>query len=271
MHKAQGRREPEEKIEYFTRAIRTWRPTHSRTLLANCHFGRGEAHYRQAEFALAQADIAEAAKLDSGAPRARLLHGKILLRLREPRKAAREFEEYRGMTDEWEGELLLGLAHERAGHYQSAEQNYRKALEKNPQDFRPAVGLGRVMRHKKKSRQALDWASQAEGLSPKPRPDVLELKAQAEEDLGFIEKALKDMDQSVALYRENLESLKRGAAALEERLEAEENLARALEQHRKLQPRRARHPQTKPRPDPKPVEKKYPKIKKEAGERIYGF
>lgn len=207
LRKAQSRRESSEKVEYFTRAIRAWEPSHGQTLLATCHFLRGEARYELRAFPEAEPDFTKALELDPANARAHFLRGSLRLKGGRPRDAARDLREYAALRPEdAEGWLALGDA-QLALDPAAALKAFARAQELAPADFRPSLGQARAWMSRKIWDKALEALDAADALARRRSEEVLAQRATCHAALGRHEAALADYGKSLALYERRLSEL----------------------------------------------------------------
>jgi len=227
LRKAEGRGEAEERIEYYTRAIRAWQSSHGAALLANCHFRRGEARSRLGGLSEALPDLAKAMDLDPRNAGAHFLRGRILLRLGRPQEAARDLAEHSALRpEEPEGFLELGKASLRADRPQAALRAFERARELAPSDFRAALGEARVWVARRRWERALRSLEMAQELARGGSPEVYGERALCELARGQNQKALAAFSQALALGEERLQDLRRSNAHPLEVGQAQEDLAR---------------------------------------------
>lgn len=218
MHKAEGRKEPEERIEYYTRALRAWEPSDGNSLLANCHFRRGEARFERWEFDEAEPDLSKSIELDPGNARAYLLRGRITLRRGKASDAAKDFSAYTVFQPgDVGGYLSLGEARQKIGQFNAALRAYDRAASLDPSDHRPPLGVARAWMARKRWHEALESLDKADEAARRSSPEVLTERAVSLVALGEHRKGLADYDAAVALYDRRLQDLQRSrtlAAAL---------------------------------------------------------
>lgn len=219
VRKADSRSETEEKVEYYNRAIRAWSPVHAKTLLAHCHFRRGEAYFMRFELDRAEPDLTKAVTLDPRNARAFLLRGRLNIFLERFAKAARDFAEYNAVSarEEAEGYWRLGEAERLAGRGVAAQKALARALELDPEDYRPPLGQARMLLSQSQPAQALEKIAAAHRLSGKADPEILALKGRA----GFLARALSlapeavaDLNAAIDLFEARLTDHERSGDAL---------------------------------------------------------
>lgn len=220
VRKAETRKEPEERVEYLTRAIKEWSTAHPRTILAACHLGRGEARVELWEFKDSEPDLSRALELDEGASRAYRLRGRARLKLGRAAEAARDFSAYAAFKPEdAESWLDLGEAELARGDAAAALAAYAKADQQEPGDWRAALGAGRARMLEKDWRSALERLDAAEAASKNKAPEVFLERAVARVALGRHAQAVEDYSSALPLLERRSESMRRGRAparALEE-------------------------------------------------------
>lgn len=196
--KAEARREPAERVEWFSRAISAWTEAHGRALLANCHLRRGEAYAELGQEARALADLDKAAELDSRSAPAYLLRGRLRLKQGKAKAAARDLSEYAALAPEdIEGFLLLGEARRKAGELAASLKAYASAAQLEPLDYRPALGRGLTLM------KARDWSEAERAL------DLAVRLSKSREPQAFIERAvtrvaLRRKEEAVSDYTDAL-------------------------------------------------------------------
>ncbi|MDD5627473.1 MAG: tetratricopeptide repeat protein [Elusimicrobia bacterium] len=222
VRKAGSRQEPEERVEYFARAIAAWTPSHGPGLLAACYFGRGEARYDAGDFARALPDLAQALEGDLNNARALFLRGRILLHqtlmaeepsTRRAADAARALEEYAALRPEdAEGLLALGRAQILAGRAAEARASFERARRLEPSDPRPELGLGRAWLAERSLSRARESLDAAEALARGRDADVLTERARCRLAHGDELGARADYDRALPRHEELLQDLARGRA-----------------------------------------------------------
>lgn len=209
MRKAQKRKDLPERLEYFTRAIRAWTPEDGSTLLADCHYRRGETLARFDHLEEAEPDLSRAVELDPLNLPARLLRGRLRLLLGKPAAAAADLRAAAAAGESVEAWVLLGTALASCGDPHSALAAYARAAKDAPQDHRPALGRARLRLDREDWRGALEELAVAEALSRRD-PEVYAAAAEAEAALGRHERALERYDEAVALYQPRVHEAERG-------------------------------------------------------------
>ena len=213
MHKAEGRREPEERIEYYSRALRAWEPSDGSELLANCHFRRGEARFERYEFDEAEPDLSKSIELDPGNARAYLLRGRVHLRRGRAAEAARDFSAYTAFSpQDIEGFLALGEARQKNGQFNAALRAYDRGAALDPSDWRPAFGVGRAWMARKRWEQALEQLDKADEAARHSSPEVLSERAVCRVALGQHQKASYDYNDAIAVHDRKLQDMARARA-----------------------------------------------------------
>lgn len=219
MRKADSRGEAVEKIEYYSRAIRAWGPTHAKTLLAHCHYRRGEAHFLRYELDLAEPDLVKTTQLDPRNARAYHLLGRLNMLLGRGTKAAGYFGYYNATSsrEESEGYWRLGDAELMSGRKPAARKAYERAMELDPEDHRPYLGLARLQLKESAHPKALESLQTAHRLAGKADPTILALKGRA----GFLARALSlapeavsDLTASIDLFESRMTEFERASDAL---------------------------------------------------------
>lgn len=298
MRKGDKRDHPEERVEYYTRAINSWNNSHGGALLGHCYFRRGEGHYILYQFDRAEADLARAVNLDSRNARAYLLRGKLHLRTSRWDRAARDFQEFEAITGTAEGLWLLGEAYEKSGRYEPALRSLESARSMAPEDFHPPLGMARVLMSQKKNSLALDLLNEADKLAEKDSPEVLSQRGRCKAALGMLAPALQDLKNAIELFERKLGELDRSKSSPVDVVDYRDGLALAHFRRGQVHETQRKLPQAAadyrkaceldlqeacaredvmarraPTPEPEPVKpkrkKRYPKAKDDPGERIY--
>lgn len=214
MRKADSRTEPEERIEYFSRAIRAWRPSHSRALLGHCHLGRGSAFFDQDDPASAVADLDKAVAADPGAPKAFLLRGRLRLRQGKFRLAAEDLSEFISLEpEEVEGPLALGRAREFQGDWSRAQAAFEQAASLAPRDPRPLAGLARLRAARRRWEEALSFLNRADAAAQGRDGEILVERGRVQAAAGRAALALEDFEKGIGLGENRLADLQRAGAA----------------------------------------------------------
>ncbi len=225
LHRADARSEPAERVEYYSRAIRAWRTGNRSSLLAHCHFRRGETLLFLAEFPQAEADLTKALELDPGNARAYLLRGRLRLRLGRLTPAERDLREYASMKPEdGEGRLRLGEVRERGGKPSEGLRHYERAKGLSPEDFRPPLALARVKAAQQDWAASERWLDHAEKLSGGTEGGVWTQRGRAFKGRLEPAKALEAFGRGISLQEESLLELQRSAGRRLELLELREEL-----------------------------------------------
>ncbi|MBI5240206.1 MAG: tetratricopeptide repeat protein [Elusimicrobia bacterium] len=218
VRKAGNRREPEERVEYYTRALSAWAPGHGAGLLAACRFGRGEARYETGRFAEALPDLEGALEGDPGNARALFLRGRILLHQAymadEPSPdAVRLLTEYAALKPEDpEGLIALGRAQLLARRFEAARASFGLAARLAPSDPRPRLGSGRAFRAQRRWVAAREELDSAEALAKSRDPDVPAERAAWSLAQGDEKGALAGLDRALPRQEELLLELVRSRA-----------------------------------------------------------
>lgn len=220
VRKAGSRREPEERVEYYTRALTAWTPGHGSSLLAACHFGRGEARYEAGRFGPALADLDQVRDGDPGNARAIFLRGRILLHEAvmeddpaRARRAAEVLAEYGALEPEdAEGQLALGRAQLIARRQDEARRSFSRAKSLSPSDPRPLVGLARALLAARRWDGSRDELDAAQSLARGRDPDVFFARAAWSLAQSDEKGALAHFDRSLPLQEDRLAELIRARA-----------------------------------------------------------
>ncbi len=233
--KARDRREPGERIEYYTRAISAWTPGHGAGLLAACRFGRGEARYEAGEFAEALSDLGSALEGDPGNARALFLRGRILLHEAvmedapaRALQAAKVLSEYAALKPEdAEGLVALGRAQLLGSRREQARSSFAKARALAPSDPRPLVGIARAFLAERRWDSAREGLDEAQALARGRDPDVFFERAAWSLAQGDEAGALLGLDRALPLQEERLQELVRSGALPVETAERQAAAGRA--------------------------------------------
>lgn len=213
MHKAQTRGLPEERREYYDRAIKIWEPADGQTLLGQAHFGRGQALAELWRFAEAEPDLTKALDLDPGNAKAHLLRGRALLKLGKANEAAADLLEYAGRNPADVGGLaLLGEAQLKAGRGDAAMNACKLAQQAEAEHAAGWLCEGRVWMGRR------EWSKGEEALTAADRkadhrlPEALADRAVCRVALGRHEQALGDYTAAVPLLEAALQDAQRRPA-----------------------------------------------------------
>lgn len=224
VRKAGNRREPDERAEYYSRALDAWTPGHGAGLLAACRFGRGEARYETGSFSEALADLELALEGDPDNARALFLRGRILLhgailedelppRSARAAMAAKALTEYAALKPEdAEGQLALGRAQLAAGRGEEARRSFSRARRLAPSDPRPLLGIARAFLAARRWSGAREGLDAAEALARGRDPDVFFERAVWSLAQGDEAGALSRLDRSLPLQEDILNDLDRSRA-----------------------------------------------------------
>ncbi|MBI5883836.1 MAG: tetratricopeptide repeat protein [Elusimicrobia bacterium] len=228
LHKADLRVEPDERVEYYSRAIRAWRTVHGAGLLAHCHFNRGETHLLEARLDLAAQDLAKAVSLDPNNSRAYLLRGRLLLATGKPGQAEKDLREYASMKPEDpEGRILLGESRERGGRTEEALKDFRRAARIDAWSWRALLAQARVLTTQRKFGPASGALDKAESLAGKREPDIAAQRGTLLAETLKLEGSLSEFGTAIDLYEENETRLQRSVGKGLELLQCREALALA--------------------------------------------
>lgn len=228
VRKAETRKEPEEKVEWYGRAIAAYEPSYPKTVLADCHLRRGEAHYELWEFPAAEPDLTKALALDGGAARAYLLRGRIRLRKADAAGAAADLSEYTVQrADDVEGWLSLGEAELKRQKPDAALAAFGRVDAIDPTDYRGPLSAARAFAAKKDWKKSLERLSAAEPLAKGRSADVYSERAVALVATARHEDALRAYTAALPLFERRLEAERRGRAPQPALDEDQDALARA--------------------------------------------
>lgn len=146
LHKAESRKEADERVEYYTRAIDSWDAGEGNSLLGACRFGRGEALLETWKFAQAEDDLTKALALDPINARAYRSRGKARLRLGKTAEAAQDLLEYAGRNPtDVDGLVTLAEAQLKLGRGDGAFKACRLAQQADPADGRGWLCEGKAL------------------------------------------------------------------------------------------------------------------------------
>jgi tetratricopeptide (TPR) repeat protein len=122
---------------------------------ANTHYSLGFVYGNKGDFASAIREYREAKRLDPNKLEARQNLGTALMHT-DPAAAIIEFREFAAFAPDWPFcHECLGDALYRTGKYEEAEKEYRTAIQHDPLEPRPHVGLGLIHESKKEYDEAL--------------------------------------------------------------------------------------------------------------------
>ena len=210
LRKAETRQEPDERLEYYGRAIKAWTPDAGAALLAVCHFGRGQAYFDRGEFKQAEPDLTKALNGDPRNARAYFLRGRVHLKEGRGAKAALDLAEFVGLQpEEIDGLLFLCEAQRRTGRTEEAFKTYERAGRLEPADYRPVLGMGQTQMAVKDWRQAVRSLDRSDGLARGRAHEVFIERAVCRAALADLEGAVKDYGAGLALYSATLDLLAR--------------------------------------------------------------
>lgn len=213
MRKAEGYKEDPDKIEFYGRAISAWAPGDGNALLAECHFRRGEAHFREFEYAAAEPDLSKAVELDPMNGQARLLRGRARLKTGRPAAGLADLVEFTASNPEHiDGLLWLGEAYRDNAQFPQALHAFDRASKLDASDYRPALGRGRVWLASLEWDKAAVALKAADALAHHKAAEILSALGDCEAGRGRRERALGYFDESVQLHEARLSSLTRGGA-----------------------------------------------------------
>lgn len=226
MRKAESRRQPQERAEYFGRAVSAWTPAHGRLLLSACLFGRGEALYDLGRFSSALGELDQALRDDPRNARAHFLRADVRLRWARDREedspraaaelaraAAEDLAEYAALRpQDQEGLLAWGQAQLLAGRRAPAERLFEKARSLSPSDPGPLLGLALARASARDWEQARRLLDEADALAKGRDPDVLAARADCRLAQGDRDAAASDYERAIRLHERRLEEFSRSNA-----------------------------------------------------------
>lgn len=228
LHKAESRKEPNERVEYYTRAIDAWEPAEGNSLMGACRFGRGEALVELWKFAEAEPDLTKALELDPINARAYLMRGKARLRLGRNNEAALDLLEFAGRNPaDVDGLVTLADAQLKAGRGDAAMKACKLAEQAEPSDFRGWLCEGRALAARRdwpgaeRAFAAADDRAEHRAAAPLLERAVT-LVAQGRHEL-----ALTDYSAAIPLLDALLETLPHDRAPAPAVAEHRQNTARA--------------------------------------------
>ncbi len=228
MRKAATRVEAEERIEYYSRAIRAWKPSHSRTLLGHCHMERGAAFFDQNDPISAAPDLDKAIAADPAAFKAYFVRGRLRLRQGKARLAAADLTEFISLRPEDPaGPLAKGEALEMIGDWTGAETAYLAASSLVPENPRPIVGLARLKKARRRLDEALALLDRADASAGGKDWPTLAERGRTRALAGRTAPGLEDLDNGLALGEDALNRLQRARAKPVELLNAQRELGEA--------------------------------------------
>lgn len=213
LHKAQSRKEPAERLEYYTRAIDSWEEAEGRSLLAQVHYGRGVALVDLWRFSEADPDLTKAIDLDPINNKAWLLRGKARLQEGRVNDAVADLVEYAGRSpSDIEGLFLLGEAQLKAGRGDAALKACKLAEQQDPSDLRGWLCEGRALMSRKDWPGAERALDAADDRAAHVSTETLLDRAVCRVAQGRHELALKDYSLAVPLMEKKLLSMPHDSA-----------------------------------------------------------
>ncbi|MBI5622911.1 MAG: tetratricopeptide repeat protein [Elusimicrobia bacterium] len=228
LRKADARVEPEERVEYYSRAIRAWRTGHGTGLLAHCHFNRGETHLLEARLDLAEKDLSKALALDPNNSRAYLLRGRLHLRARRHKLAESDLREYASMKPgDPDGRVMLAESKERGGRLQEALRDFRYAARLDSLNWRALLGQTRVLTSLREYGPAAEVLAKAEAVGGNHEPALAVQAAVLKAETLRLAEALEDFSRAIPLYEERAGDLQRSTVHALDLRECNEALAGA--------------------------------------------
>ncbi|MBI4677314.1 MAG: tetratricopeptide repeat protein [Elusimicrobia bacterium] len=228
LHKADNRSEPDERIEYYSRAIRAWRTGNGASLLAHCHFNRGETHLNLARLDLAETDLAKALSLDPGNARAYLLRGRLHLRTARAKAAEKDLREYASMKpSDADGRILLGESRERAGRLSDALKDFQQASRLDAWNWRAFVSMARVLTTQRKYGPAGQMLDKAETLAGGREAAVATQRGLLLKETLKFEEAVEKLGLGINLHEEKAAELQRSVGKALDLQECRESLSLA--------------------------------------------
>ncbi len=228
LHKAETRKEPEERVEYLDRALKAWDPDEGNELLSHADLMRGEAHYELNELSDAEPDLSKAVELDPGSARAYFLRGEIRLKQGRPKDAEADLREYAAQKpDDIEGWLALADAQVRAREYADALESVRRADLLDPADWRVGLARARAAMTRKSWDSAVESLDAADVAAKRREPEVQAERAICRVAQGKPELALKDYGLALTAYEQRLDALARSKPLKIDAVETQGKAARA--------------------------------------------
>ena len=208
LRKAESRKEPDERVEWYTRAIQAFDASEDRMLLAQCHFGRGQARVELWQFAQAEPDLTKALDLDAANNRSYLLRGRARLELGQNAAAARDLAQYVGLQpDDEEGYLYLSRAQLKLSRDRQALDTCLKAEKLDDADGRAWLCEGRARMARRDWEGALGALATAQKRQPPRLPDAAAESAVCQVALGRHERALAEYDKALPDFETELADL----------------------------------------------------------------
>ena len=231
LHKAESRKEPNERVEYYTRAIDAWEPAEGNSLMGACRFGRGEALVELWKFAEAEPDVALTGPISRGDVGTVARHLAALAgtpELGRNNEAALDLLEFAGRNPaDVDGLVTLADAQLKAGRGDAAMKACKLAEQAEPSDFRGWLCEGRALAARRdwpgaeRAFAAADDRAEHRAAAPLLERAVT-LVAQGRHEL-----ALTDYSAAIPLLDALLETLPHDRAPAPAVAEHRQNTARA--------------------------------------------
>lgn len=211
--KAESRKDPTERVEYFNRAIEAWQPDDGQELLAHCHLRRGQARFELYQFKEARPDLDKAIELDPGSALAFYLRGRIRARAGRLKEAVVDLAEYTALDDQKvDGWLALGEAQAKLGRGDDALRSFKRAEDLDPSAYRAPLGEARVWMARKQWSRAQERLDAADEAAKHRAPDVFLERAVCAVAAGRYDEALSDYGKALPLFDRRLDDLRRSKA-----------------------------------------------------------
>ena len=232
LHRADARGSDDpERIEFATRAVKSWKPSDGQALLAHAHFRRAEAELSRLDDDAAEADLNKVLSLDPRNEKAKLLRARARLSLGRAAEAEKDFSDYAAARGE-DGEGWLGIAESRIAQGppradKPAQQALRKAKPLLGDDPRVWLAEGRAHMACGRAQAALVAFDSAEQKAKDLKPDALAWRARAKALLGNPEGARRDLTEALPGLEQRLEQRRRGGASARAEENARASLAEA--------------------------------------------
>ncbi|MBI5209118.1 MAG: tetratricopeptide repeat protein [Elusimicrobia bacterium] len=228
LHKADSRSESEERIEYYSRAIRAWRTFNGASLLAHCHYNRGESYLSELRLDEAETDLTKAISLDPGNPRAFLLRGRLCLRTGRANRAEQDFKEYVALKPEDpEGLVLRAQSRERTGKLADAMKDCQRALHLDAESWPAFLCLARGLTIQRKYAAAGQMLDKAEAVAGKRHAAVTTHRGMFLAATLRFEEAVEALGAGIGLYEDEIGELQRSVGKPLELQDLRESLALA--------------------------------------------
>ena len=191
-----------ERVEFASRAVRSWLPADGRPLLAHAHFMRAEGEMELFDDPHAEEDLSKTLEIDPANLRALILRAQARTALGRGAEGERDGLEYiAARPDDAEGWLALADARLAQGA-PKADRDARAAFAKaaallGPEDPRPSLGEGRSHLLMRRHGQALAALSAAAENPKNRRAEILAWRSRAYSAIGNWGAAREDLTAAI--------------------------------------------------------------------------